>query len=291
MSDKNIKNIYSKNAGIKPVFSFEIFPPKNIKGEMLLDETLNELRKLKLDFLSITCGAGGSINNKTKDWSEKIQAKYDILTMPHYTSIGIQKETVASDLQQLLEIGINNIMALRGDLPHDYDHSQNSFFYANELIEYIRNLNFDFSIGAACYPEVHKEASSKKEDLMYLKKKVISGADFLITQLFFINNHYFDFIERCHASLIEVPIIPGIMPITNFKQIEKFTNMTGCQFPKSLLNKIDKCDNNPDELYKISVEYSLEQCQELLDAKVPGIHFYTLNQSNITRKIFSQLSY
>ena len=189
-------------------------------------------------------------------------------------------------------MGIENIMALRGDFPRDlpnYKAPEDGFAYASELIAYIRRLGFPFSVGAACYPEVHPEASSARDDLRHLKEKVEAGSDFLISQLFFINENYFSFLDRCRAAKIDLPIIPGIMPITNFKQVERFTAMTGCKFPKQLLEKIAKCDDNKEELYKLSLDYSLEQCQGLLNQEVPGIHFYTLNQSGLTKEIFKQL--
>lgn len=289
---KKIKDIYQANFKKRAIFSFEFFPPKSSAAELQLRKAIGELKELGPDFISITCGAGASTRDETGKWSQGIQDEHGIITMSHYTSIGIQREDAGAHLRELEAAGIKNIMALRGDLPRGLPHSkalQNGFSYASELIAYIRQSDFDFSIGAACYPEVHMEAVSAEEDLKNLKKKVDAGADFLISQLFFINENYFSFLDRCHALQINLPIIPGLMPITNFKQIEKFTAMTGCKFPKKLLNNIEKCGDNKRDLYKLSLDHSLQQCQELLDQQVPGIHFYTLNQSDLTKEVFLRL--
>ena len=291
---RKIKNIYQHERSFarNAVFSFEFFPPKSEAGELQLHEAITELKKLEPGFISVTCGAGGSTRHKTNKWSKKIQNEYGVTAMSHYTSIGIRQKDVKEHLKELMDTGIQNVMALRGDLPSNlpnYEIPEDGFAYASDLIAYIRRLGFPFSIGAACYPEIHPEASSAEDDLRHLKEKVDAGADFLISQLFFINESYFRFLERCRAAHIDLPIIPGIMPITNFKQVERFTTMTGCKFPSNLLKKIAGYGDNKRELYKLSLDYSLEQCQELLNQKVPGIHFYTLNQSSLTKDIFIQL--
>lgn len=290
---KRISDIYHKAMGEgRSVFSFEFFPPKNVAGKERLENTLKEVCTLKPDFISITCGAGGTGDNKTLEWSKKIQNNYDITTMPHYTSIAIQREEVLGYLEKLFDAGIQNIMALRGDKPKDnpdYKVPEGGFRYANELTAYIRETKLPFSIGGACYPEVHMEAPSAEEDLQNLKKKVDAGVDFLVTQLFFLNENYYRFVERCHKIGIKVPIVAGIMPITHFKQVEKFTKMTGCQLPKKLIEELESNSQNTEELFKRSFEYSVKQCQELLEAKAPGLHFYTLNQSSMTSEILKVL--
>ena len=273
-------------------FSFEFFPPKSLAGTELLYNTISQLRELQPDFVSMTCRVGGQHHDKTKEWSDEIQKRYGLTVMPHYTSVGIQREAVHTYLTELETLGIKNIMVLRGDLPDsdsNPDVLSRDFLYASDLIGYIRHLGFDFSLGGACYPEVHPEASSFEEDLRNLKKKVKAGADFLITQLFFDNDNYFRFVERCRAVGIHIPIAPGIMPITNHKQFEKIVAMTSCHVPKKLLNEITKYREDVQALYQVGYEHSLQQCQELLAQQAPGIHFYTLNHSSVSKEILTAL--
>ena len=289
MTDRQIKNLYQEiSINHKPIFSFEFFPPKDNESDIRLYKTIDDLKEIQPSFVSITCGAGGSTKSKTKEISFKIQNEYDITVMTHYTSIGITRNEINKDLQELWNMGIQNIMALRGDKPKDninYIVPTDGFSYASELITHIQKIGMAFSVGGACYPEVHSEACSPEQDLIHLKKKVDAGVDFLITQLFFINEHYFDFVKRCRNMNINVPIIPGIMPITNYKQIERFTKMAGCQFPKDFISTMMKYEKDPEALLKISYEYTLQQCEDLLKHNVLGIHFYTLNKSDITKKL------
>ena len=297
-----IIDIYNSKFNKKPVFSFEFFPPKDLEGEKRLFNTVKELKNLEPDFISVTCGAGGSssIRNKTLDWCKIIQNDYNINSMVHYTCIGVEKNNLDLYLKVLKNEKIINIMALRGDKPKvninientnikKIENINNGFLYANELIDYIKSKGDDFSIGAACYPEIHNEAISAENDLQNLARKVKSGTDFLITQLFFDNKSFFDFREKCNKLNINVPIIPGIMSITNFNQIERFTKMTGCKIPEKLKKDILECEGNQEKLNEVSFNFTLDQCKELLNYGVQGIHFFTLNQSNITKKIFEAL--
>ncbi len=274
----------------KPVFSFEFFPPKTEEGENKLEISIQKLKQLEPDFVSVTYGAGGSTKIKTEEWVTNIQNRHKITSMAHLTCINTPKEDIYNLLNIYKDNNILNIMALRGDIAKDTIVKNYDFRYANELIYFIKKeFNNYFSIGAACYPEKHPEAKSLEEDIFYLRKKVESGADFLITQLFFDNSKFYIFKEKLEDNKIEVPLIAGIMPITAFKQIEKFTKMTNCSIPKELLDKIEQYKNNEEDLLKISMEFSIKQCIELLKNDVHGIHFYTLNQSDATFIILKEL--
>lgn len=276
----------------RPILSFEFFPPKDEKGEERLFKTVEDLSHLRPDFVSVTYGAGGSTQQKTLEWVSTIQDRYQIRAMAHYTCIGASRDATRGMLQDLHAAGIRNIMALRGDPPKDqttFQAAPDGFQYGNELIAFISQLGLDFSIGGGCYPEVHLEARSPADDLKYLKQKVDAGADFLISQLFFKNNIYFDFVERCREADIRVPIVPGIMPITHAGQIERFTAMAGCSIPEDFVKELKQCGADKEQLQKISLEYSVNQCKELLSNGVPGIHFYTLNRSKMSTKIMEQI--
>ena len=289
---KSIAEIYRNKSTQKPVISFEFFPPKNTEGEKILFSTIEEIKKMNPAFVSVTYGAGGSTRGKTGRWVEEIQNNHHITSMAHFTCIGASRDEVRQAMEGFNAAGIKNIMALRGDLPKDqadYKAPADSFAHANELIAYIRNLGMGFSIGGACYPEKHQDAATLDEDIAYLKQKVDSGTDFLISQLFFDNTVFFEFLEKCAHKGIQVPIIPGIMPITSFSQIQRFTSMAACQIPDDLISKLEKAQDKPVEFLKLSIDYSVAQCQELVDHDVAGIHFYTLNRSSATQKIMKLL--
>lgn len=289
---KKIIDIYNQNNAKSPVFSFEFFPPKSKEGEEILFATLDEIKKLNPAFVSVTYGAGGSTRGKTHRWVDDIQNNKNIVSMAHFTCIGAGRHQIRETIDQFVQAGIKNIMALRGDLPKDqsnYRPPTDGFHYANELIDFLVSLDLDLSIGAACYPEKHQDAKNLDEDIGYLKQKVDSGAEFLITQLFFENDAFFRFREICQGKGIQAPMIPGIMPITSFKQIERFIAMASCHIPAKLIENLKKVQDDPGELLKYSLEYSISQCRQLLDQGVPGIHFYTLNRSGATREIVKAL--
>lgn len=276
----------------QPVFSFEFFPPKSEDGERQLMSTIEELRALEPDFVSVTWGAGGSTREKTREWARSIQDRFGIVAMAHLTCVGAGREEIRGILRDLYSDGIRNIMALRGDPPAGEKHfvpPAEGFAHANELIRFIRSSHPDFCIGGAAYPEKHIEAATLDEDLGNIVKKVQAGADFLVTQMFFDNSRFFAFVERAHSLGVQVPVIPGIMPITSFKQIERFTQMAGCSIPVELREKLEAVRENSEELVRVSLDFTLNQCRDLLLHGVPGIHFYTLNQSRATAAILEQL--
>jgi len=276
----------------KPCFSFEFFPPKTEEGWTNLRQTLEELSGLEPGFVSVTYGAGGSTRDRTLQLVTEIKATTGIEAMAHLTCVGHTREELNDVIDRLLESRIENVLALRGDPPQ----GQKSFApvpgglqYASDLVELIRHKDHTLCIGGACYPEGHIEASSRDEDLTNLKRKVDAGLDFVITQLFFDNAFYFDFVERARRVGINIPIVPGIMPITNFEQINRFIRLCGATMPMRLSLQLEKVKDDPDAIAQLGVAHATVQCMELLGRGAPGIHFYTLNRSPATRMIVSAL--
>jgi len=276
----------------KPCFSFEFFPPKTEEGWTNLRQTLEELAGLEPGFVSVTYGAGGSTRDRTLQLVSEIKATTGIEAMAHLTCVGHTREELNEVVDRLLESRIENVLALRGDPPQ----GQKSFApvpgglqYASDLVELIRHKDHTLCIGGACYPEGHIEASSRDEDLTNLKRKVDAGLDFVITQLFFDNAFYFDFVERARRVGINIPIVPGIMPITNLEQINRFIRLCGATVPMRLSLQLEKVKDDPDAIAQLGVAHATVQCMELLGRGAPGIHFYTLNRSPATRMIVSAL--
>ena len=275
----------------EPTFSFEFFPPKNYSSILELGINIGQLLKLNPSFVSVTYGAGGSTQEASFKLTDYINNKIGLTTMAHYTCVNATREKVAEDLEYFHEINIENLILLRGDPPKGetkFANESGEFHYASELIEYASALDM-VCIAAAGYPEKHPESPSVEGDIYYLKYKVDKGVDFIVTQLFFDNQYYFDFVKRARAAGIEIPIIPGIMPITNFRQIKRFTEMCGATIPQTLVEKLTPYQDDLKKTYEIGVEFAINQCRELLDHGVPGLHFYTLNKSRATIDIFSSI--
>ena len=276
-----------------PSFSFEFFPPKSDDGERNLAAALDELSSLQPTFVSVTYGAAGTTEQKLKtlDIVSRIKADHGLEAMAHFTCVGATVEQLRATLDRMRDAGIENVLALRGDPPPGQDEwtaTAGGLAYSRELIELIRG-EYDFAIGAACFPEVHIHADSAQSDLRYTKEKVDAGARFLITQLFFDNDAYWDYVARSREAGIDVPIIPGIMPITNVQQIKRFTEMCGATIPERLLRELELRADQPDAVADFGVAYATLQCADLLANGAPGIHFYTLNRSPATRAILSAL--
>ena len=274
-----------------PVISFEFFPPKTEAGYRSLFRTIQELKQLAPGFVSVTMGAGGSTRAKTVDITIEITREIGLVTMCHLPCTGFRPHEVGSILDQLDAGGVHNVLALRGDPPADdpdFVPPSDGFKYANELVEYIARRG-DFSIGAACCPEVHPEAPDAATDLINLKRKVDSGTDFLVSQLFLDNSKFFDFVERARAAEITVPIIPGIMPIATVAGIRRMAGMNGTAFPPELETELQRVDGDDEATYELGVRWATMQCEELLAGGVDGIHFYTLNRSPATREIYQSL--
>jgi len=275
----------------RPVFSFEFFPPKTEDGLRNLFDAVGELRSLRPDYVSVTYGAGGGTAHKTIEIVSRINEEYGIEAMPHFTCVGSNVEQLRETLGAMEGAGVDNVLALRGDPPpgqEEWVKTEGGLEFSRELVELIRG-DYPFSIGAACFPETHIHATSAEDDLYYLKEKVDAGAGFLITQLFFDNALYFDFVRRARDVGIEVPIVPGIMPITNVKQLERMTSLCGATIPARLRRELVSRSGQPDAVGDFGVAYATMQCAELLRRGAPGVHFYTLNRSPATRAILSAL--
>jgi methylenetetrahydrofolate reductase (NADPH) len=284
-----IDEIIAANDG--PVFSFEFFPPRTDEGDRNLRATLEALRDLEPDFVSVTYGALGSTRDRTVDLTHWIKQDLGIEAMAHLSCVGSSREDLHVILDGMQRAGIENVLALRGDPPageSDWKPHPGGLRYSTELATVIRD-GYPFSIGAACFPEVHPEAPDMAADLHFLRQKVDSGVSFLITQLFFDNELYFRFIEEARAAGIDVPIIPGIMPITNVAQIKTITGRCGASIPSRLLKALEWRTEDPEAVLQLGVAYATLQCAELLARGAPGIHFYTLNRSHATRAILSAL--
>ena len=283
--------ISEKLKSSSPVFSFEFFPPKDEGGFQSLFQTIEKLKPSDPSFVSVTYGAGGSTRSKTVDLVGKIKNKIGIESMAHLTCVGHKKDEIVSVLESLDNCGIENILALRGDPPKGekkFIKPEGGFGYANELVSFIKS-NFSFCVGAACYPEGHIECENLTQDMDNLKRKVDCGVDFLITQLFFNNDHYFDFIDLAQKEGIRIPILPGIMPILNVKQSQRFTQMCGASLSASLLAKFEGVQDDLDKVREIGINHAIFQCRDLIKSGAPGIHFYTLNRSKATLAILEKL--
>lgn len=274
----------------EPPFSFEFFPPKTEEGEANLFEAIEQLVPLNPAYVSVTYGAGGSTRDKTIEIVSRIRDEYGIEAMAHFTCVEASVDDLRSTLDELRERGVENVLALRGDPPGggEWTKAEGGLEYSRELVELISG-DYEFAIGAAAFPEVHIDATSPEDDLRHLKAKVDAGADFLITQLFFDNGAYFDFVARAREIGIDVPIVPGILPITNIAQLERITSLCGAKIPAGLQAELDARAEDPEAVVQFGVAYATLQCAELLAGGAPAIHFYTLNRSPATRAIVSAL--
>ncbi len=286
----------------RPVFSFEFFPPSTEKGETALLRSLERLAPLDPDFVSVTYGAGGSTRTRTLQMVSRIRRDFGIEPLAHLTCVGATVDALAEVLDGLADAGVRNVLALRGDPPagqESFEVTAGGFRYADELVSFIKERG-GFCVGAACYPEVHPESRSSADDLKHLKRKVDAGADFLVSQLFFDNLAFNTWQAQARATGITVPILAGIMPVTNLSQVERFTKMCGASIPAPLHEALRRAGEDPHEVFWTGVSYSARQCEQLLNPPAPdpyskrpagvaGLHFYTLNKSPATRAIFEIL--
>jgi methylenetetrahydrofolate reductase (NADPH) len=280
--------------GGDPVFTFEFFPPKTQDGERALMETVAALRPLQPAWVSVTYGAGGSTRAKTVALVRGLKRETGIEPMAHVTCVGASRAEVAALLDELAAAGVENVLALRGDPPRGETRFQphpDGFRFASELVAFIRSdpKRWPFCVGAAAYPEGHPETPDLEADLRHLKLKVDAGTDFLVTQLFFDNGAFVRFVARARAAGIRIPILPGIMPFTSVEQVERFTATCGATIPTRLHEAMEAHRSDPDGARELGVAFASIQCQDLLKAGVPGIHFYTLNRSPSTRAIVAAL--
>ena len=285
----------------RPTFSFEFFPPKSERASESLFETIKDLESLAPSYVSITYGAGGTTRERTHDLVEKILEKTTLIPIPHLTCVQHTEEEISNILKRYSHKGISNILALRGDNPKgdaQYDRSKDSFCFARDLVEFIRNFDNStldkksksFGIGVAGFPEGHPETPNRIKEMDHLKAKVDSGADYICTQLFFDNHDFFDFRDRCELAGINIPIIAGIMPVTSISGMQRMADLAaGSRFPAKLLKSINRCNLDSDAVERVGIQYATEQCSDLLNNGVDGIHFYTLNKSKSTRGVFEAL--
>jgi methylenetetrahydrofolate reductase (NADPH) len=272
--------------------SFEIFPPKAADQDATLFENVGRLARFRPAFVSCTYGAGGSTRVRTLDICVEIQRRLNLTATAHFTCVGSTRDELREWLATAERSGITNIMALRGDPPAgqtDFQQVAGGLRFANELVELIRNEFPQFGIGVAGYPEKHPQAPSPAADLENLKRKVAAGADAVFTQLFFVNDNFFRFRERYAAAGIRTPLVPGIMPITNFAQIKRITSMCGAVLPTELASRLEAMQHDTDGQFRIGVDFAIRQCRDLVAAGVPGIHFYVLNRSAACEQILDAI--
>ncbi len=277
------------------VISLEIFPPNNNMTLKQLLDVIDELSVFRPDYISVTYGASGNANNNyTVDIAEYIKEKYTIEAMPHLTCIASKKEKIDEILKLIIKKDLKNVLALRGDIPKD-DLSANTnsmdFSYASDLISHIRDSKMPISVAAACYPEGHIEAPSLDADINNLKTKIDKGVDFLITQLFFDNDRFYDFKDRLVRNSIDIPITVGIMPVTNVKQIKRIVALSGASIPQKLKFLLDKYENDNDGMFQAGIEYACRQMDELNHLNVNGFHLYVMNKPEIARMIYKNMNW
>ncbi|HTV41214.1 MAG TPA: methylenetetrahydrofolate reductase [NAD(P)H] [Candidatus Sulfotelmatobacter sp.] len=288
-----IRDIYAaKRAAGQPVISFEFFPPKTDEGDRnLIEKHIPALAQARPDFCSVTYGAGGGTRDKTLMIVERIQREHQLAALAHLTCVNHTRDEVRAVLEKIRALGCKNILALRGDPPGGgaFQKTPGGFEFASELVQFIRDHD-TFSIGVAGFPEGHiANKIGKLDDWRHLKEKVNAGADFVLTQLFFDNADYFEFCEHLTGLGIRAPLTPGIVPILSAPGITKFTQLCGAKIPPPLRKKLDKLGNDDEAAVEFGIEYATAQCQELLKAGVPGLHFYTLNKSHSTVQVLKNL--
>ena len=273
--------------------SFEVFPPKTETSFESVKTATEEIAKLKPSFMSVTYGAGGGTSKFTLDIAKNIKEMYDVPTLAHLTCVSSTKETVQNKIRQIKEAGIQNVMALRGDIPKDMegqDRGNWDYQFAIDLIRELKNADSNFCIGAACYPEVHPESTNQKEDIKRLKEKVDAGCDFLTTQMFFDNNLLYNFLYKIREAGITVPVIPGIMPITNANQVERAIKLSGSFMPQRFKSIVDKFGSDPAAMKQAGIAYATDQIIDLYANNITNVHVYSMNKPDIAQKIQSNLS-
>ncbi len=276
----------------KRTYTFEFFPPKTPAGIVKLYETVAELNKLGPDFVSVTYGAGGSTRGATLEICAEIQKRFDLTTMHHFTCVGHSQAELRSILDQMKKTNIRNVLALRGDPPQGVEKGESSpdeLEYCYQLCDLIKSYGDFFSIGVAGFPEGHINCPDKETDSKYLKIKIEHGGEFVVTQLFFDNSIYFEYLERLKKAGVNVRVLPGILPITSYQGLLKFCNICGTTIPQKIHDIFKPLDGNDEATYKAGVDFAVAQCQELLNGGAPGIHFFTLNKVNPTKDIWERV--
>lgn len=273
--------------------SFEVFPPKTDTSFESVKTATEEIAKLKPCFMSVTYGAGGGTSRYTLDIAKNIKENYGVPTLAHLTCVSSTKETVLEKISEMKQMGIENVMALRGDLPTELQNApRDGWAYKNavDLIREIKESGADFCIGGACYPEIHPESQNQKEDIYYLKQKVDAGCSFLTTQMFFDNNLLYNFLYKIREAGITVPVIPGIMPITNAKQVERAIKLSGSFMPQRFKSLVDKFGYSPEAMKQAGIAYATDQIIDLFANGITNVHIYSMNKPDVAEKIQSNLS-
>jgi methylenetetrahydrofolate reductase (NADPH) len=294
----HIKDIFAQH---NTTFSFEFFPPKTPEAATILYENIKELEALRPSFVSVTYGAGGSTREVTNELVVKLRSTTALDPVPHLTCVCHSEAEINAILERYAQAGVSNILALGGDIPRsvpNHDRAKDAFRYATQLVAHIKKFNDrrlhpdprGFGICVAGYPEGHPGTPNRMRELEYLKAKVDAGADWVCTQLFFDNRDFFDFRDRCELAGIRVPIVAGVMPVTSVKGMLAMSDMAlGARFPAPLLRRLNRTEGEPEAVRRVGVHWATQQCAELLENEVSGIHFYTLNKSNATREIYQSL--
>ncbi|MGI8575111.1 MAG: methylenetetrahydrofolate reductase [NAD(P)H] [Egibacteraceae bacterium] len=276
----------------RPSFSYEFFPPRSEAGEQQLWRAIGELRPLRPTFVSVTYGAGGSTRERTLRIVARIAAETDLVPVAHLTCVGASRHELCEIIRELADAGIGNVLALRGDPPDGpsgaWQAHPDGLHHADELVALLHEEG-EFSVGVAAFPELHPESSDRAADVGFLAQKCAAGAQFAVTQFFFDPQAYFDHVEAARAVGCEVPIIPGVMPVTNVRQITRFAELSGAAFPPDLAERLHAVEDDPDKVRAVGVEVATALCRDLLAGGAPGIHFYTLNRSTATREIHANL--
>ena len=283
-----ISSILNRN---EKALSFEVFPPKTDAAFDSIKGATEEIAALSPTFMSVTYGAGGGTSRYTLEIAKNIEARYSVPTLAHRTCVSSTRDTVREQIKQMQEMGIENVMALRGDIPNELMGADRSKWHYRHAIELVRELSEagDFCIGGACYPEMHPESKSREEDIAFLKEKAEAGCSFLTTQMFFDNNIFYKFLDRAEGAGINLPIIPGIMPITSKSQVERVILLSGSYLPESLLSLIEKYGSNVESMKNAGIEYASKQIENLFENGVKNAHVYSMNKPDVARAIKNNL--
>ena len=267
--------------------SFEVFPPKSSSSFESVRLATEEIASLSPAFMSVTYGAGGGTSKYTLDIAKNINDKYSVPSLAHLSCVSSTRETVAERIYDMKMAGIRNVMALRGDIPKDIEDCPRDYKYAYQLVEELRSADADFCIGGACYPEGHPESGSREADVINLRHKVDSGLDFLTTQMFFDNSLFYDFMSRAVGVGINLPILPGIMPITSVMQVDRVVALSGCYLPKGFLNMVDRFSSDPVAMKQAGIDYATRQILDLMAQGVRNVHVYSMNKPDVARAILN----
>ena len=276
-----------------PSLSFEVFPPKTTTAFESVKEATEKIAELHPSFMSVTYGAGGGTSQYTLDIAKNIKEKHGVPTLAHLTCVSSNKDTVHAMIEKIKDAGIVNVMALRGDIPADMqnaDRSDWTYKHAIDLVRELKEADANFCIGGACYPEIHPESANQKDDIKHLKEKVDAGCDFLTTQMFFDNNLLYNFLYKIREAGITVPVIPGIMPITNANQVERAIKLSGSFIPRRFVSLVDKFGSNPDAMKQAGIAYATDQIIDLFANGIKNVHVYSMNKPEIARKIMQNVS-